>query len=595
MDILQSIFNGIGSFFAQIPTYFGSLSSLSGNSGLLFTAVVRWVFIFLAVFIVLKSIFSLLRSKSPSEIWAYFHVGDYKNLPITHWENAIGRARSSDIEIEDPAVSRSHGILTRDNDGVWCYMDLGSSNGAYIGGRRLRPYRKIRLRPGMEITLGRTVCTLFPVSVQERMNNVRERKYDTVLLKPWLSLIAISIFQFLTVVQLMVALGDKYSPGITVSYLGLNILMWTYVIFLSGMRRKGFEIEMLAFFLSGLSLAVTATKFPENAFKQFIAVAIGVGLFLFMCTYLRDLERTLAIKKYIYIAAILLLAVNLFLGRMVNGAHNWIVIGGLSIQPSEIVKLAFIWVGAATMEELYQPQKSLVFTIFSGICFICLALMGDFGTALIFFATYLVISYLRSGDFTRLIGILGVAFVGGLMVIRFKAYIAERFSVWRHVWEDPSNWGFQQTRTMSAAASGGLVGNGAGNGWLKQLDAAETDLVFGVITEEWGLIIAILAILAVVTLAIFAFRSIMAGRSTYYTIGACAATTIFLLQTILNVFGATDILPLTGVTFPFVSAGGTSMIASWGLLAYLKAADTRQNASIAVSLKDKGLGEEEGR
>ena len=95
-----------------------------------------------------------------------------------------------------------------------------------------------------------------------------------------------------------------------------------------------------------------------------------------------------------------------------------------------------------------------------------------------------------------------------------------------------------------------------------------------------------MAILSIVTLSIFAVRSIKAGRSAYYTIAACAATTLLIFQTILNVFGSVDLLPLTGVTFPFVSNGGTSMIASWGLLAFLKAADTRQNASLAVKSQD---------
>ena len=112
--------------------------------------------------------------------------------------------------------------------------------------------------------------------------------------------------------------------------------------------------------------------------------------------------------------------------------------------------------------------------------------------------------------------------------------------------------------------------------------ASSTDLVFGLLAEEWGLVIAILAVLCIVTLGVFAYRSIIAGRSTYYCIAACATTSLFMFQTILNVFGSVDLLPLTGVTFPFVSSGGTSMIACWGMLAFVKAADTRQNASLAV-------------
>ena len=111
--------------------------------------------------------------------------------------------------------------------------------------------------------------------------------------------------------------------------------------------------------------------------------------------------------------------------------------------------------------------------------------------------------------------------------------------------------------------------------------------MFGFITEEWGLIIAFMAVLSIITLSIFAVRSIWSGRSAFYTIAACSAMSLFLFQTMLNVFGSVDIFPLTGVTFPFVSSGGTSMLSSWGMLSFLKAADTRQDASFAVSSRDK--------
>lgn len=412
---------------------------------------------------------------------------------------------------------------------------------------------------------------------------------DTMLLSPWSSLLALTIFQVMTWLQLSFALGDDFVPSITMAFCGLGILMWVYVLSFRALRRKGFEMEFIAFFLCTLSLAVTASKYPDAVFKQFVAIALGMALFIFMCTFLRNLDRAKAVKKFMYIAAAGLLIFNLIFATTKFGADNWVVIGGVSFQPSEIVKLAFIWVGAASLDELFEKKNSLIFMIFSGFCFCCLAVMGDFGTAIIFFVTFLVISYLRSGDFTKLILLVGVAFVGGLMVLKFTSYIAERFSAWGHVWEYADDLGYQQTRTMSAASSGGLVGVGAGKGWLNQVRAADTDLVFGMLIEEWGLIVAVLAVLSIITLSIFAYRSILSGRSTFYTIAACSAMSLFLFQTILNVFGSVDLFPLTGVTFPFVSNGGTSMIASWGMLAFLKASDTRQNASIAISLSPKGL------
>ena len=137
-------------------------------------------------------------------------------------------------------------------------------------------------------------------------------------------------------------------------------------------------------------------------------------------------------------------------------------------------------------------------------------------------------------------------------------------------------------------ASGGLFGLGAGNGWMKNNFAADSDMVFATVSEEWGLLIAVMAVLSTVVLAIFAVRSAAVGRSSFYTIGACTAASILLMQVMLNVLGTVDALPLTGVTFPFLSNGGTSMICAWGLLAFMKAADTRQNASFAVRITKEG-------
>jgi cell division protein FtsW (lipid II flippase) len=131
-------------------------------------------------------------------------------------------------------------------------------------------------------------------------------------------------------------------------------------------------------------------------------------------------------------------------------------------------------------------------------------------------------------------------------------------------------------------ASGGLLGLGAGNGWMKKLFASDTDVVFAAISEEWGLIAAMMMVAAIVLLAVFCLRSASLGRSSFYTIGACTAASILLAQTILNVMGTIDMLPFTGVTFPFVSNGGSAMISAWGMLAFVKAADIRQDASFAI-------------
>ena len=107
-------------------------------------------------------------------------------------------------------------------------------------------------------------------------------------------------------------------------------------------------------------------------------------------------------------------------------------------------------------------------------------------------------------------------------------------------------------------------------------------MVFAVICEEQGLIIGLIMVLAVLVLAFFAVRSARRGRSAYYSIASCAAMSMLLVQLALNVFGSLDLLPFTGVTFPFVSRGGTSLISCWMLMAFIKSSDTRRNASFAV-------------
>ncbi len=567
------------------------LNTAAQMAGIYFTTAVRWIFLILAIFILLRQIRSLLQARNPSEIWAYLGCPDGTSVPLTHWENLIGRGRGCDIILNLNSVSRSHATLIRDSAGVWKYNDLESKNGSRINGRPVT--EPTVLKAGDILSIGGSQFTLYPVSLQERMANIEKRKQKTHPVSPWPSLVALTIFQMLTIAQFKVSLGDNFPANLPVAFFLLCGLMWFYVIFMRTLKRVGFEMEIIAFFLSTLSLAVTASVYPGSVFKQSICVALGLGLFFGLCWFLRDLNRAKKITHILMGISVVLLLINLLLGTVKNGAQNWVQIGGFSFQPSELVKIVFVYVGAATLDELQQKKNLTLFMAFSVFCLGCLAIMGDFGTAMIFFVTFLVISFLRSGDFSKLILILGAAGLMGLMVLRFKPYIGARFDTWGHVWDDPTGGGFQQVQTMTAAASGGLPGLGAGEGNLSDVAAASTDLVFGLLSEEWGLIIAILTVLCIITLGVFAVRAIIAGRSTYYSIAACAATSMFIFQAILNVFGSVDLLPLTGVTFPFVSSGGTSMLASWGLLAFLKAADTRQNASFAIRLDKKGEFEQE--
>lgn len=576
----------------EIDTFITEILSFSENYPELavhITTVFRWIFVVLAAYILLISIVSLLSTRATPEIWGYFMVEDGGNYPITHWENVIGRSRSTDIRIPLRTISNNQALLIRRSEDKWMIKDLGSMNGTKVNGFRLDPEKRYIINPGDRIEMGGTVSTITPPSLEETRNNRFMRRLDKEPVAPWKILLAITAFQIMTMVQLVLSMGTDITASALISIVVLMIVMWAYVMIFNTMGRRGFEMEMIAFFLSTINLAVTASSDPSAVVKELVAILIGLALMIFMCVYMRDISRLRKIKPVLIGLSVVALIINLVFGTAKYGATNWIKIGESgSIQPSELVKLAFILIGAGTLEELYDKRNTIVYAAFSLFCLGCLALMSDFGTALIFFATYLVVSFLRSGDFSRFV-LTGVAAGAmGLIVLKFKPYIASRFDAWGHVWEPQfmDDLGYQQTRTMSFGAGGGLLGLGAGNGSLKYVGASNTDLVFGFVMEEWGFIIAVLAVLCIATLSVFAVMHIVAGRSTIYTILACSAATMFLVQTMLNVFGAIDLFPLTGVTFPFVSTGGTSLMTSWAMLAYFKAADMRRDASLAVRKED---------
>lgn len=553
------------------------------------TTVFRWVFVVLAAYILLISIVSLLTTRATPEIWGYFLVEEGGNFPLTHWENVIGRSRSADVNIPLMTVSNNHALLIRRDEDKWMIKDLGSKNGTKVNGYRLDPQKRYIISPGDTIDMGGVEATITPPSIEETRNNRFMRRLDKEPVAPWKILLAITVFQIMTMIQLVLGLGEEMTASALLAIVLLCALMWAYVMFFNATGRRGFEMEMIAFFLSTINLAVTASFDPRMVMKEFIAIVLGLGLMIFISIFMQDLGRTRKAKPVLIGLSVVALLINLVFGTAQYGATNWIRIGdSLSIQPSELVKLAFIVIGTGTLEELYDRKNTIVYAVFSLFCLGCLAMMSDFGTALIFFATYLVVSFLRSGDISRF-ALTGVAAaIMGLIVLRFKPYIASRFDAWGHVWEPEfmDDLGYQQTRTMSFGAGGGLLGLGAGNGSLKYVGASNTDLVFGFVMEEWGFIIAVLLVLCIATLSVFAVMHIVAGRSTFYTILACSAATMFLVQTMLNTFGAVDLFPLTGVTFPFVSTGGTSLMTSWAMLAYFKAADMRRNAGLTAGKEE---------
>jgi cell division protein FtsW len=553
-----------------LDAFFSALTSV--ESMLLFAA--RVAVILISGVVVLRCFSSLRIGRRREDPVIVLQDRTTKEIiPVLYWENSIGRSRSCDIVLNDATVSRAHAVLFRRESG-WLVTDTNSKAGTFINGRKVR--QNAHVRPGDTIAMGSTTLML------KRTTDVRGLK--TSKRPRRLAASPASLMRAVTVVQILLGVQACFA-GSTPDVLPLIplaillLLEWgLYFFSMKTLNRVSFELETIAFLNSGIGILLISAANVQNTWVQLAALAAGIILFCCIIWFLGDLDRAMRWRVVIGILAILLFAANLVLGKEYNGAKNWIELGPVTVQPSELVKIAFVFVGASTLDRLQTAQNLTGFIAFSGVCMGALFLMKDFGTACIFFVTFLIIAFMRSGSLRTIALICAVAGLGAFLILKFRPYVAQRFAVWGHVWEHANDAGYQQTRVLSYSASGGLFGVGLGRGSLKSVFAAQNDLVFGMVCEELGLALALIMVLSIAGLLLYARADATRSRSTLYSISSCAAAGMLLFQTCLNVFGATDVLPLTGVTLPFVSLGGSSMVSVWGLLAFIKAGDERTYA-----------------
>ncbi len=497
-------------------------------------------------------------------------------IPILFWENSIGRSKSSDVVVTDLAVSRNHCVLLRRSEG-WFITDTGSTGGTFVNGVPVEGRAQVLIND--VITIGSTDFEFRrgeEFQAPLRSSWFFSKVNDKPAIRPWKLLLMVTLFHLFMGVEAMFW-NDGTNPLSPIILFGaLAAVEWGFfAVSYFAFRRVNFELESLGLFLTGIGVMMLVRQVEKSAYVQLAAAAVGLVIFCVIIKLIEDPDKISRFRFPMMIVAVLLLLTSILFGKITKGAANWIYIGAFSIQPSELVKIIYIFIGAGTLDKLQTKQNLLEFIVFSVICVGLLALMGDFGTALIFFVTFLLIAFMRSGDIKTVILAVAAAAFGVTFVLRFKPYVADRFKAWRHAWQYAQAEGYQQTHVLTFIASGGLFGVGVGNGYLKQVAASESDLVFGLLAEEMGIIVAITIALSVAMLVIYTRAITTRSRSTFYSISAGCAAGLLVVQLSLNVFGATDILPLTGVTFPFISCGGSSIMSVWGLLAFIKAADER--------------------
>ncbi len=319
-------------------------------------------------------------------------------------------------------------------------------------------------------------------------------------------------------------------------------------------------------FLCALGVLVLYATNPNYAYQQTMYYGVGLGTMV-VCIYLVRIIRNWHIPVLLMIpVSLAMLALPLVIGKETNGAKNWFYIGSLSVQPSEIVKLSLL-----VIISFYMSRHKMIPWLFFAVC--CLGLLmlqKDLGTALMYYGTTLMLFYASSGNLA-LTG-LGLAGGGGAAVMGYKmfAHVKKRVAIWLNPWSDYENAGYQIVQGLMALASGGMLGCGLGLGTPTTIPVYHTDFIFAVICEQFGLIFG-LCVLAMYVALIWRGATIaMAARRSFHGLLAMGCTMLIALQTFTIIGGVIKLIPLTGVTMPFVSYGGTSLVSSMCLIGLLQ-------------------------
>ncbi|MBP2644817.1 MAG: cell cycle protein [Firmicutes bacterium] len=366
------------------------------------------------------------------------------------------------------------------------------------------------------------------------------------------------------------------AAALAVSFVAVHyLLMWI------GRHGDPFLLP-IASVLAAIGLIFVFRLKPELFIMQALWVWSGLIAFILAAAVGKRVESW-ADYKYIWgaVGLILLLVTALF-GVEIGGNKNWLIIGPIHLQPSEFAKLFIVLFFAAYLSErrellaydtkkigpLVVPHQRVLAPLLAvwGIAMLMLAIERDLGAAFLFFGTALLMLYMASGRYSYLIWGGGMFSMGAFAVYALYPHVRPRIDTWLNPWADPNGAAFQVVQSLFALGSGGVLGSGLGYGFPNLIPEVHTDFIFSAIGEEMGLLGSGAVLLLYITLVYRVFRIALVAKTVFNVILAGGLAALLGLQILVIVGGVTKFMPLTGVTLPFVSYGGSSMVGTFVLL-----------------------------
>ena len=338
----------------------------------------------------------------------------------------------------------------------------------------------------------------------------------------------------------------------------------------------------VVFLLSGVGITFVTRVKPELAMNQLIILFASIVLMVITLALVKNLD---VVKKYKYslgAIGILLLLLPIFIGTEIYGSKLWITIGGFSIQPGEFAKVFIVLFLAGYLAENREllsisnhevlgfkvPRLKLLLPLFVvwGICMLIVAFERDLGSAVLFYTIFLLMLYVATGRISYVVIGFALLAAGGFGAYKVMSHVQTRFQIWLDPFADPSGDGYQLVQSLFSLADGGLVGTGIGKGMPTLIPIVESDFIFSAIGEEMGLLGGAAVLFLFMLFAVRGLTTAARAKSDLAAFCASGLTAAISFQAFLIVGGVT---PLTGVTLPFMSQGGSSLLSSFIIVALL--------------------------
>ena len=341
----------------------------------------------------------------------------------------------------------------------------------------------------------------------------------------------------------------------------------------------------IVFVLAGVGLAVVTRLDPELAASQVMWLFIGVAALVLTLVLVPSLESLARYKYTIMVSGLVLLLLPAFIGREINGAKLWIQFAGLSFQPGEIAKILIVLFLAAYLAEnrellsvstrrilglrLPEPRTLGPVLLMWIISMLVLVFERDLGSSLLFFAIFLVMIYAATGRVAYVVVGLGMFSIGATTAYFLFTHVQTRVNIWLHPFADAADKGYQLVQSLFALAAGGLIGTGLGQGLPTRIPFVATDFIFSAIGEEMGLLGGAAIVLCFVAFTLRGLATASRAKTDMAAFTAVGLVAAIAVQAFVIIGGVTRLIPLTGVTLPFVSYGGSSLLSSFIALALL--------------------------